>query len=94
MAKPDYAPENIERAHWWIAKALDSLEDARLLIPPHEVKSEKPYSALTVLRSEGEALARVSSLLSALVDFERPLPKGAAEWKSLDELEQLLPEGG
>ena len=59
-----------------------------------EVKSEKPYSALTVLRSEGEALARVSSLLSALVDFEQPLPKGAAEWKSLDELEQLLPAQG
>jgi len=59
-----------------------------------EVKSEKPYNALTVLQSEGEARARVSSLLSALVDFEQPLPTGAAEWKSLAELEQLLPTQG
>lgn len=56
-----------------------------------EVKSEKPYSALTVLRSEGEALTRVSSLLSALIDFQQPLPKGALEWSTLGELEAQLP---
>jgi len=59
-----------------------------------EARSEKPYSALKVLRSEGEALSRVSSLLHALVDFAQPLPKGAAEWNALDELEKLVSLAG
>ena len=33
MPRPVYAPKAIERAHHWIAKALDALEEARALIP-------------------------------------------------------------
>jgi len=75
-----------------LVASLPTFEPAYL---GEQARSEKPYNALRVLRSEGDALRRVSALLSALVDFDQPLPTGATDWSSLDELEQLLPtEGG
>jgi hypothetical protein len=33
MAKPRYSDRDIERAHHWIVRAIDALEEARVLIP-------------------------------------------------------------
>jgi len=71
-----------------LVASLPSFEPAYL---GEEVRSEKPYNALAVLRSKGDAHDRVSALLSALVNFDQPLPTGATEWNSLEELEELLP---
>jgi hypothetical protein len=35
-------------------------------------------------------MVAVSSLLDALLDFTKPLPAGAAEWKSIDNLKQAV----
>lgn len=33
MAKSSYSSKNVERAHWWMAKAVDALAEADALIP-------------------------------------------------------------
>jgi uncharacterized protein (UPF0332 family) len=35
----EFTPKNIERAHWWLAKATDSLEEARILLPSGRTRS-------------------------------------------------------
>lgn len=39
MSREEFAPRNIERAHWWIAKAVDSHEEARVLLPSGKTRS-------------------------------------------------------
>lgn len=48
---------------------------------------EKPYEALRRVREDEAALGVVSSLLEALIDFEKPIPRGALSWSDLGELE-------
>ena len=56
-----------------------------------ESTTEKPTTAWTHLK-ENEASRRcVSSLLDALIDFDKPLPQGATEWSDLAALKNLLP---
>ena len=38
MAREPYAAKSIERAHHWIAKAIDTLEEARALIPSGQTR--------------------------------------------------------
>jgi putative ATP-dependent endonuclease of the OLD family len=71
-----------------LVASLPNFEQAYL---GQEAKGEKPYSALAVLQSNGDALDRVSKLLAALVDFGKTPPEGATEWRSLDQLRDLLP---
>lgn len=52
--------------------------------------SEKPYYALVQIRKEGEAYETIKQLLDALIDFSKPLPSGAIEWKNIDELESRV----
>lgn len=39
MAKPTYAARNVERAHWWLAKAIDTIAEADVLIPSGQTRS-------------------------------------------------------
>lgn len=39
MAQIEYPAKNIERAHWWIAKAVDALEEARVLLPSGQTRA-------------------------------------------------------
>lgn len=39
MPRPTYEPKHIERASWWLAKAVDTLEEARVLLPSGQTRA-------------------------------------------------------
>lgn len=39
MVRTEYSAKNVERAHWWIAKAVDALEEARVLLPSGQTRA-------------------------------------------------------
>jgi putative ATP-dependent endonuclease of OLD family len=47
---------------------------------------EKPYNAWQHLKTDPPTAESVRQLLEALVDFEKPLPSGAVDWKDIEEL--------
>jgi putative ATP-dependent endonuclease of OLD family len=51
---------------------------------------DKPYNAWQILKDRPDAAKRVKELLDGLVDFSKPLPPGAIEWNTLDELEAAI----
>jgi len=55
-----------------------------------EVKTDKPYNVLSNLKADSGILVTVSVLLDALLDFHKPLPKGAIEWTDIDSLKQAV----
>jgi putative ATP-dependent endonuclease of the OLD family len=55
-----------------------------------EVKTDKPYNVLSSLKADSEVLTAVSNLLDALLDFTKPLPAGALEWKDATDLSAAL----
>jgi putative ATP-dependent endonuclease of OLD family len=52
-----------------------------------EVAEEKPYNALTRIRSDDSTKIRVKALLDGLLDPAKALPKNCKRWKSVKELE-------
>jgi putative ATP-dependent endonuclease of OLD family len=58
-----------------------------------EVSAEKPVTAWEYLKNNSCSCEKVAALLDALIDFNKPLPEGAAEWNNLDELEKLVHGG-
>lgn len=55
-----------------------------------EVKKDKPYNILSKLKAESAIMTIVLQLLDALIDFKKPLPPGAVEWKSIEDLKQAI----
>lgn len=55
-----------------------------------EIKSNKPYNALSRLKADSAILVTVSELLDALLDFTKALPSGADTWSSIDELKHAV----
>lgn len=55
-----------------------------------EVKSDKPYNVLCSLKRESSTVVRIANLLDALIDFTKPIPTGALQWTSLDQLRQTV----
>jgi len=55
MPNKTYSPKQIERAHWWLAKAIDTLAEAKLLIPSGQTRlgarNRLYYSAHHVARA-------------------------------------------
>jgi putative ATP-dependent endonuclease of OLD family len=51
-----------------------------------EADEEKPYTALTRLRTDATALERISALLDSLLDPQKALPNGAIAWSQLVDL--------
>lgn len=51
-----------------------------------EVAADKPYNALNSLRTDTDAVKKIRELLDALIDFTKPLPKGAIDWNDIDTL--------
>lgn len=47
---------------------------------------DKPYSALARIKQETDAYTRIDELLTSLVDFSKPVPKGALQWTTLENL--------
>jgi putative ATP-dependent endonuclease of OLD family len=56
----------------------------------NEADGEKPYSALSHLKRDGKAFQGIAALLDALIDSARPVPVGALEWATLEELAQAV----
>ncbi len=59
-----------------------------------EADDEKPYEALRRIREDEAALGVVSSLLEALIDFEKPIPNGALDWSDLATLMATANDAG
>ncbi|ACF45929.1 ATP-dependent endonuclease of the OLD family-like protein [Prosthecochloris aestuarii DSM 271] len=51
-----------------------------------EVKTEKPYSALSRVRTDGDARKNVKQLLDSLLDPTLDPPSGCVRWKEIGEL--------
>lgn len=54
------------------------------------VSRDKPYSALARMKRDEEAFLRIDALLNCLVDPSKQVPKGAAEWSSIDALDAAV----
>lgn len=50
---------------------------------------EKPYEALMAIQTNDAVAAKLSELLDALIDFDKPLPERAVEWDDLARLEAV-----
>lgn len=55
-----------------------------------EADEEKPYAALSKLRSDASALGSVATLLDALIDSNKALPHGALKWDDINALAQAV----
>lgn len=55
-----------------------------------EAENEKPYTALTRLRTDVAACSVVESLLDALLDAKKTLPDGALTWSDIGELSKAV----
>jgi putative ATP-dependent endonuclease of OLD family len=53
-----------------------------------EVKSDKPYNVLCNLKDDSSVVSRIVQLLDALIDFTTPVPSGAVQWTSVEQLRQ------
>jgi putative ATP-dependent endonuclease of OLD family len=51
-----------------------------------EVKADKPYNVLSNLRTDSTIAVITTQLLDALIDFQKPVPRGAIQWANMDEL--------
>lgn len=58
----------------------------------YNVNSEKPVTAWAFLKGNADAEKKVTDLLDALLDFDKPLPAGAVDWNDLATLEAGLPK--
>ncbi len=55
------------------------------------VKREKPATAWDHLKTNEDARKKITTLLDALLDFDKPLPTGAVDWSDIATLEANLP---
>lgn len=67
-------------------RVVASVPNFELAFLTEGVAQEKPYNALKKMRNDEVARATIEQLLEALVDFSKPLPLNALEWKSIDDL--------
>lgn len=74
-------------------RLVASLPDFERAFFGEEAGEEKPYEALRRVREDEAALGVLSSLLEALIDFEKPVPSGAVQWSDLGSLEVAVNSG-
>ena len=51
---------------------------------------EKPYRALSKIKTDDAVRETIRQLLNALLSFTEPLPKNAFEWRTIDELQNAI----
>jgi putative ATP-dependent endonuclease of OLD family len=51
-----------------------------------EVKVCKPYNVLCNFNKDSEVAKIIAELLEALIDFDKPIPRGAIQWVNIDTL--------
>jgi putative ATP-dependent endonuclease of OLD family len=83
----DQVKESIATKKVRLVASLVSFEPAYF---GFDVSAEKPTTAWAHLRNDNDAADRVAALLDAMIDFNKPLPKGAFEWSDLATLEAQL----
>jgi putative ATP-dependent endonuclease of OLD family len=59
-----------------------------------EVKTNKPYNVLCSFDTDSTTRKTVAQLLDALIDFTEPVPTGAVQWTSIDQLKQDVSQFG
>lgn len=69
---------------------LASIPDFEEAFFGESVSGDKPCSALARLKGEEEIFLRIATLLDCLVDPSKQVPKGAAEWNSIDALDAAV----
>lgn len=70
-----------------IVASVPNFEEAYL---KKECSEEKPYNALTRIKSDIGVKNTIEQLLYALVDFTRHLPQGAMQWDNIDDLKKAV----
>jgi putative ATP-dependent endonuclease of OLD family len=70
-----------------VVASVPNFEEAYL---NKECKEEKPYNALTRIKSDSGVKNTIEQLLDALVDFTKPLPQGAMQWDNIDNLKKAV----
>lgn len=70
-----------------ILTSVPNFEEAYL---NKECAQEKPYNALTRIKSDPIVMNTIEHLLDALVDFKKPLPPGAMQWSNIDDLKEAV----
>ena len=74
-------------------RLVASIKDFELAVFGEKSTSNKPYSAWQKLIHSPDAIEKTTSLLTALIDHDKPLPNGFLEWGSLEALElEVLPK--
>ena len=69
-------------------RLLSSLPNFESAYLGEEVKTDKPYNVLCSLKENSAVVSRIAQLLAALIDFTKPVPPGAMQWTSVDQLRQ------
>lgn len=72
MPNETFSPKQIERAHWWLAKAIDTLAEAKLLIPSGQTRlgaqNRLYYSAHHIARALLQLIGNQSKTHKAIVN--------------------------
>lgn len=72
MPNATFSPKQIERAHWWLAKAIDTLAEAKLLIPSGQTRlgarNRLYYSAHHAARALLQLIGNQSKTHKAIVN--------------------------
>jgi putative ATP-dependent endonuclease of OLD family len=79
--------DEMAKAHA-LTRLVASIPDFERAYLGDEAKRDKPYNVLCSLKERPETVSKVTDLLAALIDFARPVPPGAAEWTSEEQLRQ------
>jgi putative ATP-dependent endonuclease of OLD family len=70
-----------------VVASVPNFEEAYL---NKECNQEKPYNALTRIKSDPGVRKTIEQLLDALADFKNPLPQGAMQWDNIDDLKKAV----
>lgn len=73
-------------------RLVATLGNFELAMFGEEVDAEKPYNTKLQLETDADAEERVRELLRALVEFDKPLPRGFVEWHDIGDLERAHAE--
>lgn len=71
-------------------RLVASLENFEAAFTKKRTDKDKPYHAFLEVKSNPQVFQEVRKLLEALIDKEKALPSGAAEWNDLNELEKQV----
>jgi len=71
-------------------RLVASIENFEIAYLGKEYNQEKPYNALSKIKSDNSVRESIKQLLIALTDFSKPLPNNSIEWKTIEDLNKVI----